>query len=79
MKYLGIKKKARKSNKELKDLGCNFLFKISSKKLELQYKIREAEPFSLIKGEKKEKRQVIDYVRLRKSPTTQNLNNLQYI
>ena len=32
VKYLGIKKKARKSNKKLKNLASSFLFKVSSKK-----------------------------------------------
>ena len=56
VKYLGIKKKARKSNKKLKDLAANFLFKISSKKSELQYKIIEAQPFSSFINEEREKR-----------------------
>ena len=59
VKYLGIKKKAKRSNKELKDLASNFLFKISSKKLELQYKIIKAENEK--ESQRKEKRQVIDF------------------
>ena len=41
VKYLGIKKKARRSNKELHELAADFLFKLSSKKLELQYELRK--------------------------------------
>ena len=68
VKYLGIKKKARRSNKELHDLAANYLFKLSSKKLELQYKIIIETQASLSlhagkteKTDRKEKRQVIDY------------------
>ena len=57
VKYLGIKKKARRSNKELKRLAADFLFKLSSKKLELQYELRKKEiPVEVIKS-----KNIIDY------------------
>ena len=49
VKYLGIKKKAKRSKKELKGLAADFLFKLSSKKLELQYKLKKKIPERVVR------------------------------
>ena len=48
-------KKTRRSNKELKDLSSAFLFKILSKKIELQYKLIKVQSSVLFASKEKKK------------------------